>query len=291
LIQGAVINIVQNPMEKYQNQNKLETSEQSEDKSKNDQERTKYDFTQFSKRLSKVEEYIEDDSDEDVWDWVPFKTPSTQDLFTSSRAYSLHSHHPAPSYRLPPPSYHPPPPSYHPPPKPKVHNYAPPQPPLYKAVYEVDFTPIFLSLLPVFLVLGTLLGLALTGITSGSTVYLTDTSSSSSPSVAVNVTSSSTSTATAVANTTSPTTSFFPLFIFPNGTLAFSFIPNFAGLINFGGFIIGRGLSAENTFFATIMNFWISILGGFTDYCAMQEDDDSDYVIMEEAAYSYNNYI
>jgi hypothetical protein len=106
LIQDAVINIVQNPMEKYQNQNKVKTSEPSEDKSKNDQERTKYDFTQLSKRLSKVEEYIEDDSDEDDWDWVPFKTPSTQDLFSSSRAYSLHSHQPTPSYRPPPPSYH-----------------------------------------------------------------------------------------------------------------------------------------------------------------------------------------
>ena len=60
------------------------------------------------------------------------------------------------------PTYHPPPPQYHHPTTSySQHN----PPPAYKAVYEVDFTPIFLSLLPLFLVLGTLLGLPLTGLT------------------------------------------------------------------------------------------------------------------------------
>ena len=61
------------------------------------------------------------------------------------------------------PIYHKAPP-YHTP-----QHYSAPAPPAYKAVYEVDFTPIFLTLLPVFLVLGTLLGLLLSGLNLSST--------------------------------------------------------------------------------------------------------------------------
>ena len=65
------------------------------------------------------------------------------------------------------------------------HKYSPPTatpyyqyttPAAQKAMMEVDFTPIFLALLPLFLTLGTLLGLQLQG-----------TSSSTTPDITVNV--------------------------------------------------------------------------------------------------------
>ena len=65
--------------------------------------------------------------------------------------------------------YQPPIPSYLPPPPPLYH-HTEPELPGYKHVYEVNF----LSLLPLFLVLGTLFGLALTHLHSepNDTVYL-----------------------------------------------------------------------------------------------------------------------
>ena len=316
------INIGRNPMEKYQSQNQVKLRKTSEfrkveelrktpkliktqelrrtpeliktpDLSEPDS-RQQYDFSQLRKRHNKITEHLEEDSEDefrgDVWNnldwssWVPFKFPYPLEIFPSPREYSFSSHAPAPSYQAPAPTYHAPAPIYHP----HIQSYKspsyhpPPQPPAYKAVYEVDFTPIFLSLLPLFLVLGTLLGLALTGITSSgssSTVYVTN---SSSPSVAVDVTSTSTSTATAVSNTTTPT-SFFPVFIYPNGTFAIPFIPNLAGLINFGGFIIGRSLSfLGNNIFMTFLNYLTSALSGFTVSYEVEDDEMSDYVNIHE---------
>ena len=140
--------------------------------------------------------------------------------------------------------YQPPLPSYLPPPPP-LHHHTEPELPGYKPVYEVDFTLIFLSLLPLFLVLGTLFGLALTHIhtESNDTVYLANFSA---PSVTVNVNSSSASSSTSSATIVSNRTENVILgYIYPNGTLenitiAIPVLGGFSGILgNLGGILIG----------------------------------------------------
>ena len=109
----------------------------------------------------------DDEGDDFIRKFFPFDDPESviEENYEKFKYASLDYSHPrsfhhrsAPHYAPPvyhylPPAPAPPPPSYH-------------HPPPYKAIYEVDFTPLFLALLPVFLVLGTLLGLALTGLSS-----------------------------------------------------------------------------------------------------------------------------
>ena len=198
-----------------------------------------YNFKQLEHRHNEVLKDIKDRSEE-VMNSIASLLPS----------YQTPSHH-SPRYH-PPPSYHPPPPSYHPPPP----SYpAPPHPPPYKAVYDVDFTPIFLSLLPLFLVLGTLLGLLLSGLSLSSTSTSTNTTA---PSTIININSTSSSTSTgaaAAANNATSTNTIIPIFLYPNGTLAFPFfglnglagltgLTALLGLTAFPGFVIGRSLEA-----------------------------------------------
>jgi hypothetical protein len=72
---------------------------------------------------------------------------------------------PAPVYHAPPQIYHAPAPVYHPPPAPTYISIpaAPPTHPVYPYKPDFDLTPIFISILPLFLLAGTLLGYALSG--------------------------------------------------------------------------------------------------------------------------------
>ena len=219
-------NIHHNPMETYQEQNVLTEP----DVVKLDH-RIGYNFKQLEHRHNEVLKDIKDRSEE-VMSSIASLLPS----------YQTPSHH-SPRYHPPPPSYPPPPPSYP----------APSHPPPYKAVYDVDFTPIFLSLLPLFLVLGTLLGLLLSGLSLSSTSTSTNTTA---PSTIININSTSSSTSTgaaAAANNATNTNTIIPIFINPNGTLAFPFfgltgltgLTALLGLTAFPGFVIGRSLEAD----------------------------------------------
>ena len=221
------MNIRWNPMEHYQEQNTATTTSR-------EVERLEKKLGQSFKDLEHRHRVVMEDIRE-----------KSEEVLESLSSRVHHSSYPAPpSYHPAPPSYHPAPPSYHPPPP----SYSPSHPTAYKAVYEVDFTPIFLSLLPLFLVLGTLLGLLLPGLS-----LTTTTTTTNAPSVTVNVnsTSSSTSTATGGTGNNATTTSILPIFIYPNGTLALPLVASLTGLLNlsglfglgFPGLIIGRSLA------------------------------------------------
>ena len=116
--------------------------------------------------------------------------------------------------------YKPPIPSYLPPPPP-LHHHTEPELPGYKPVYEVDFTPVFISLLPLFLVLGTLFGLAVTHTHTEAIdrVYL---AKYIEPSVIVNVNSSSDSSSTSMVTVVLNNTENVILgYIYPNGTMEY----------------------------------------------------------------------
>ena len=141
-------------------------------------------------------------------------------------------------YRPPIPSYKPPPPPPH---HPTTHHFQG-----YKPFYGVDFTPILVSLLPMFLVMGTIFGLALTKFHSeDDTVYLANYSA---PIVTVNVNSSSDSDSASTSSVTSTDNDTVILgFIYPNGTLenVTVLIPTLGGLsgigniLNLGGIFLG----------------------------------------------------
>ena len=123
-------------------------------------------------------------------------------------------------------------------------------------VLQVDWTPLFLSLLPICLVLGTLLGLTVSGGLSTTSLV---TSNSSVPSVTVNVNSSSTATSTSSGDSANnSTTSVLPIFVFTNGTFAIPLLtPNFGftnifGFGNFGGLFFGRSFSS---FFGLLLSY------------------------------------
>lgn len=240
------MNIRWNPMEHYQEQNTATTTSREV---KRLEKKLGQSFKDLEHRHKVVMEDIREKSEE---------------VLESLSSRVLQPSYPAPhSYRSPP-SYHPAPPSYHPPPP----SYSPAHPPAYKAVYEVDFTPIFLSLLPLFLVLGTLLGLLLPGLS-----LTTTTTNSTTPSVTVNVNSTSSSTSTATGgtgNNATTTTSILPIFIYPNGTLALPLVTSLAGLINlsgllglgFPGLIIGRSLAAPLSPLASLLASLTTLLLG-----------------------------
>ena len=148
---------------------------------------------------------------------------------------------------------------------------------------QVDFTPIFLSLLPIFLVLGTLLGLAASGLTS-STSLVTSATNGTATTVNVDVNSSSTG-GTGGGTNTNTNTSVLPIFVFNNGTNSFvSFFPFALGNIGFGnifGFnqfpiIFGRTFTSA---FEAIIQFLSDLILMIVDYA--EEDEDGDYVYME----------
>ena len=139
--------------------------------------------------------------------------------------------------------------------------------------------PIFLSLLPVFLVLGTLLGLTLSGATSAAN---TVTTNSTTPSVSVNINSTSTADAT-VTNTGSntTTTSLLPVFVFTNGTFAVPLVSFFnpLNLFQFGGLVIGRSFNALTSGLEVLVHeFLCFLLLGSVD-CS--EDEERNFVFMD----------
>ena len=103
------------------------------------------------------------------------------------------------------------------------------KPPMGKTVVEVDFTPIFLALLPLFLTLGTLLGLQLQGTSSSSVA--------STPNITVTVDNASSG---SDASTTGNTTQIVPIYIYTNGTYAFPFVST-TGLLGLTGLSLGFG--------------------------------------------------
>ena len=187
------------------------------------------------------------------------------------------SHHPPVSYHKPP--------SYNPP-----QSYSPPAPPpAYKAVYEVDFTPIFLTLLPVFLVLGTLLGLLLSGLNLSSTTI----TNSTTPSVSVNVNSSSSSTSsvTSTASNSTATNSILPIFIFSNGTLAIPLLSltginltGLTGLFGLSGLVIGRSMTSPFPAFIVLFYLIAGILLAIPMATLNEYDPSSDKIVLEEAS-------
>ena len=144
---------------------------------------------------------------------------------------------------------------------------------------QVDFTPIFLSLLPIFLVLGTLLGLAASGLTSG-TSLVTSATNGTATTVNVDVNSSSTG---GTGGGTNTNTSVLPIFVFNNGTTSFvSFFPfgniGFGNIFGFNQFpiIFGRTFTSA---FEAIIQFLVDLILMILDYA--EEDEDGDYVYME----------
>ncbi len=147
-------------------------------------------------------------------------------------------------------------------PRPSYHHQQPPAHPMYqygKMMMNVDFTPIFLSLLPLFLALGTLLGLQFPTASATTTVV----ANSTVPDITVNVNSSSTATNTNnAANANNNTNTLVPIIIFTNGTVVT--IPTLIGLtgitltgitlgtIGLGGIfgipIFGRSFRGPNLF-------------------------------------------
>ena len=159
-----------------------------------------------------------------------------------------------------------------------------------------------MSLLPICLVLGTLLGLLLSGALTPSTTYVTSsntTGSGSSVTVNVNSTSSSTS---SVTSTGSNTTSILPIYIFTNGTFAVPLLSGFGltgltgitnigltglttgllGIGQIGGILFGR--SFETTYFS-ILQYLLDLVYTFVESFVVDGDyddtDDGDYVYME----------
>ena len=176
------------------------------------------------------------------------------------------------------PIYHKTPP-YHTP-----QHYSAPAPPAYKAVYEVDFTPIFLTLLPVFLVLGTLLGLLLSGLNLSSTT----TTNSTTPSVSVNVNSSSSSTSSVTSTGSNATNSVLPVFIFSNGTLAvpllsFTGFNNFFNLFGLSGIVIGRSFTSPFPFLLLFFYLVAGILLALPLTVSENIDNLSDLIVLEDA--------
>lgn len=99
-----------------------------------------------------------------------------------------------------------------------------------KTMVEVDFTPLFLALLPLFLVAGTLLGLGLQG-----------TSSSTTPNITVNVNASTSTAGTTSTSTATNTTTIVPLVIYTNGTYSFPFLSGGLTLSGLSTSILGLG--------------------------------------------------
>ena len=248
-----MMNIRWNPMENYQEQNALlpnPTLVKLERK-------IGYNFKKLEHKHQAVMEDIRERSEEVL------------------NTIASRSHHPTISYHKPP--------SYHPP-----QSYSPPSPPAYKAVYEVDFTPIFLTLLPVFLVLGTLLGLLLSGLNLSSTTI----TNSTAPSVSVNVNSSSTSTSsvTSTGSNNTNTNSILPIFFFSNGTLAIPLLSltginltGLTGLFGLGGLVIGRSMASPFPIFLVCFYLITGILLTLPMITPIQEDLPSDEIIFEDA--------
>ena len=246
-----LMNIRWNPMENYQEQNALLPNPALVKLEK----KIGYNFEKLEHKHQAVMEDIRERSEEVL------------------NTIASRSHHPTVSYHKPP--------NYHPP-----QSYPPPSPPAYKAVYEVDFTPIFLTLLPVFLVLGTLLGLLLSGLNLSSTTI----TNSTAPSVSVNVNSSSSSTSSVTSTASNSTNSILPIFIFSNGTLAvplLSFsginLTGLTGLFGLGGLVIGRSMAS--TFPAFLVCFYLiaGILLTLPMTPLVQNNPNSDEIAFEDA--------
>ncbi|XP_059082179.1 uncharacterized protein LOC131879779 [Tigriopus californicus] len=161
----------------------------------------------------------------------------TIDRVASRSGTASNYYAPAPSYSAPSPSYHAPVPIvYHAPnpaPAPTYHHY-----PAHGKDY--DFSPIFLSLIPLLFGLGALLGLNLNNDDDPAPAPVT-------PNVTINSQTSSNSDATSSSSGSNGTssTSFLPIFVFPNGTLAFpAIIPGLTpiqGLTGITGITLGLG--------------------------------------------------
>ena len=245
-----MMNIRWNPMENYQEQNALLRNPALVKLEK----KIGYNFEKLEHKHQAVMEDIRERSEEVL------------------NTIASRSHHPTVSYHKPP--------NYHPP-----QSYSPPSPPAYKAVYEVDFTPIFLTLLPVFLVLGTLLGLLLSGLNLSSTTI----TNSTAPSVSVNVNSSSSSTSSVTSTASNSTNSILPIFIFSNGTLAIPLLSftginltGLTGLFGLGGLVIGRSMAS--TFPAFLVCFYLiaGILLALPMTTPVQNNPQSDEIAFED---------
>lgn len=157
----------------------------------------------------------------------------------ASRSSSSSYHPPAPSYSAPSPIYHAPAPiMYHAPTHaPTTHHHYP----VHGKDY--DFSPIFLSLIPLLFGLGALLGLNLNNNSNTPTVA----APAAAPNISINSQTSSNSDATSSSSGSNGTssTSFLPIFVFPNGTLAFpAIIPGLTpiqGLTGITGITLGLG--------------------------------------------------
>ena len=251
-----MMNIRWNPMENYQEQNALLPNPALVKLEK----KIGYNFEKLEHKHQAVMEDIRERSEEVL------------------NTIASRSHHPPVSYHKPT-SYHPPQP------------YSPPAPPPYKAVYEVDFTPIFLTLLPVFLVLGTLLGLLLSGLNLSSTTV----TNSTAPSVSVNVNSSSTSTSsvTSTGSNSTNTNSILPIFVFSNGTLAIPLLSlsginltGLTGLFGLGGLVIGRSITSPFPAFLVFFYLIAGILLSLPMATLIQDNPSSDEIVFEDASES-----
>ena len=250
-----MMNIRWNPMENYQEQNALLLPDPGLVKL---EKKIGYNFKQLEHKHEAVMEDIRERSEEVL------------------NTIAARSHHPTVSYHEPP--------SYHPP-----QSYSPPAPPAYKAVYEVDFTPIFLTLLPVFLVLGTLLGLLLSGLNLSSTTV----TNSTAPSVSVNVNSSSSSTSSVTSTGTNNTNSILPIFIFSNGTLAIPLLSftginltGLTGLFGLGGLVIGRSMASPFPTLLVCFYLIAGILLSLPIATFVEDNPSSDEIVFEDASES-----
>ena len=250
-----MMNIRWNPMENYQEQNALQPNPALVKLEK----KIGYNFKKLEHKHQAVMEDIRERSEEVL------------------NTIASRSHHPTVSYHKPP--------SYHQP-----QSYSPPSPPAYKAVYEVDFTPIFLTLLPVFLVLGTLLGLLLSGLNLSSTTI----TNSTAPSVSVNVNSSSTSTSSVTSTGSNSTNSILPIFIFSNGTLAIPLLSvtginltGLTGLFGLGGLVIGRSMASPFPVFLVCFYLIAGILLTLPMTAPILGDPLSDKIVVEDANESH----
>ena len=107
------------------------------------------------------------------------------------------------------------------------YHHPTPATPSYKTVMEVDFTPMFLALLPLFLCVGTLLGLGVQPSETAATV----------PSITVNVNASSSSGGSSGPSSSSDgvNQTIVPLLLFTNGTYLFPLLTGLtSSLLGFG---------------------------------------------------------
>ena len=144
----------------------------------------------------------------------------------------------------------------------------------HKTMLDVDFTPLFLVFLPMFLALGTLLGLGLSQASS------TTSTTTTTPNIIVNVNATAnTATPSTTSSTTSTNNTNLVYLLFTNGTLAFPF-PIFTGTTGltlgttiFGGLFpfAGFGRSLSHSFWSTTRHDYYGLFGLHHDLEAVSQ--------------------